>query len=129
MRRRPLIERKRLLRSIVPGQPSVMLYAGHIERTGLEFFRLACEQDFEDVVAKAKHGAYGEKWLRSGIAGIRSTRAGGKCLKSAYQRADRRVSLTQGVLACIIGVRLTECGFYLPRSSPFIVFNSTSLAP
>jgi bifunctional non-homologous end joining protein LigD len=30
LRSRPLIERKQLLRSIVPGQPSVMLYAEHI---------------------------------------------------------------------------------------------------
>ena len=37
LRSRPLIERKRMLRSIVPEQPSVMLYASHIERTGIEF--------------------------------------------------------------------------------------------
>jgi hypothetical protein len=36
---RPLIERKRLLRSITPEQPSVLLYAKHIERNGVEFFR------------------------------------------------------------------------------------------
>ena len=29
---RPLIERKRLLRSIVPEQPSALLYADHIDR-------------------------------------------------------------------------------------------------
>ena len=39
LRARPLIERKRLLRSIVPEQPSVLLYADHIERNGVEFFR------------------------------------------------------------------------------------------
>jgi bifunctional non-homologous end joining protein LigD len=64
LRPRPLIERKRLLRSIVPGQPSVMLYAEHIEGYGVEFFRLACEQDLKGIVAKAKHGAYGEKWFK-----------------------------------------------------------------
>jgi bifunctional non-homologous end joining protein LigD len=64
LRSRPLVERKRLLRSIVPAQPSVMLYAEHIERTGVEFFRLACEQDLEGIVAKAKHAAYGEKWFK-----------------------------------------------------------------
>jgi bifunctional non-homologous end joining protein LigD len=61
LRPRPLIERKQLLCSIVPEQPSVMLYAEHIESYGVEFFRLACEQDLEGVVAKAKHAAYGEK--------------------------------------------------------------------
>ena len=60
----PLIERKRLLRSIVPEQPSVMLYAEHIERDGIEFFRLACEQDLEGIVAKLRHGAYGENWFK-----------------------------------------------------------------
>ncbi len=60
----PLIERKRMLRDIVPNQPSVLLYASHIERTGIEFFRLACEHDLEGVVAEAKHAAYGEKWFK-----------------------------------------------------------------
>lgn len=61
---RPLTERKRLLREIVPEQPSVMLYAKHIERHGIEFFRLACEQDLEGIVAKLKHAAYGEGWFK-----------------------------------------------------------------
>jgi bifunctional non-homologous end joining protein LigD len=64
LRSRPLIERKRRLRSIVPEQPSVILSAEHIERDGIEFFRLACEQDLEGVVAKLKQGAYGEKWFK-----------------------------------------------------------------
>jgi bifunctional non-homologous end joining protein LigD len=64
LRSRPLIERRRLLREIVPEQPSVMLYAEHVERYGVEFFRLACEQDLEGIVAKAKHEAYGEKWFK-----------------------------------------------------------------
>ena len=34
LRSKPLIERKRLLRSIMPVQPSVVLYAEHVERTG-----------------------------------------------------------------------------------------------
>ena len=45
-------------------QPSVMLYAEHIGGYGVEFFQLACEQDLEGIVAKAKHAAYGEKWFR-----------------------------------------------------------------
>jgi len=36
-----------------------MLYARHIEWTGIQFYRLACEQDLEGIVAKLKHGAYG----------------------------------------------------------------------
>jgi bifunctional non-homologous end joining protein LigD len=60
LRSRSLIERKRLLRSIVPKQPSVTLYAEHIERKGAEFFRLA-RQDLKGIVAELKHGTYGEK--------------------------------------------------------------------
>jgi bifunctional non-homologous end joining protein LigD len=64
LRARPLIERKRLLRSIVPEQPQSMLYAEDIERNGVKFFRLACKQDLEGIVAKLKHGAYGERWFK-----------------------------------------------------------------
>ena len=48
LRSRPLLER-------MPEQPSVMLYAEHIEGYDVEFFRFACEQDLEGIVAKAKH--------------------------------------------------------------------------
>ena len=55
----PLIERKQRLRELVQ-QPSVLLYATHVQRTGREFFRAVCEQDLEGIVAKLKHGACGE---------------------------------------------------------------------
>ena len=64
LRSRPLIERKRLLRRIIPEQPSVMWYADHIERDGVEFFRLACERDLEGIVAKT--GAHDEDFLLCG---------------------------------------------------------------
>jgi len=41
-----------------------MLYARHIERNRVDFYRLACEQDLEGIVAKLKHGAYGEGWFK-----------------------------------------------------------------
>ena len=64
LRQLPLPERKRLLRSIIPEESSVLLYASHIERNGVEFFRLTCEQDLEGIVAKLKHGRYGEGWFK-----------------------------------------------------------------
>src|SRR5579884_2777342 len=64
VRSSPLIDRKRLLRSIVPEQPSAMLYARHVEREGKEFYRLACEQDLEGIVAKLKYGSYGQGWFK-----------------------------------------------------------------
>ena len=64
LRPRPLVERKRILRSIVPEQPSVLLYAGHIERNGVQFFQLTCQRDLEGIVAKRTDGAYGENWFK-----------------------------------------------------------------
>jgi ATP-dependent DNA ligase len=32
--------------------------------SGKEIYRLACEQDLEGIVAKLKHGAYGEGWFK-----------------------------------------------------------------
>ena len=64
LRSRPLLERKTTLRSIVPEQPSVLLYADHIEGRGVDFFRLACERDLEGIVAKRKAGAYGDSWFK-----------------------------------------------------------------
>ena len=64
LRDRPLLERKRLLRSLIRRHPSVLLYADHVERTGVEFFRLTCERDLEGMVAKLKHGRYGTGWFK-----------------------------------------------------------------
>ena len=64
VRERPLIERKRLLRSVVPEQSSALLYAGHIEQHGVELFRLACDRDLEGVVAKWRYGTYGDRWWK-----------------------------------------------------------------
>ncbi len=61
---RPLIERKRFLRGIVPAQPLVLLYANHIERHGIELFGLTCDRDLEGIVAKLRHGRYGEGWYK-----------------------------------------------------------------
>lgn len=52
LRARPLIERKQMLRQIVP------------QKSSARFYRLTCEQDLEGIVAKRKHGAYGEGWFK-----------------------------------------------------------------
>jgi bifunctional non-homologous end joining protein LigD len=61
---RSLIERKQLLRELVPAQPSAVLYASHIDGHGREFYQLACERDLEGIVAKRKLGAYDEGWFK-----------------------------------------------------------------
>ena len=58
LRELPLIERKRILRRIVPRSDSRLLYVGHIETRGVDLFREVCRQDLEGIVAKWKHGAY-----------------------------------------------------------------------
>lgn len=52
LRERTLIDQKKHLCEIIPQQLSVLLYANHIERDGIEFFRLACERDLEGFVGK-----------------------------------------------------------------------------
>jgi ATP-dependent DNA ligase len=42
----------------------ILLLLNFIERNGLEFFRLTCEHDLEGIVAKLKHGRYGEGWFK-----------------------------------------------------------------
>jgi bifunctional non-homologous end joining protein LigD len=64
LRLRPLVERKRILRSILPPQPSVLFYADHIEERGIDFFRLVCEHDLEGIVAKRRVGVYGDSWFK-----------------------------------------------------------------
>jgi len=58
LRELPLIERKRILRRIVPRSDSRLLYVGHIETRGVDLFREVCRQDLERIVVKWKHGAY-----------------------------------------------------------------------
>jgi bifunctional non-homologous end joining protein LigD len=64
LRSRPLLERKSILRSTVPKQPSVLLYADNVEQCGIDFFRLACRRDLGGIVAKRKTGTYGDSWFK-----------------------------------------------------------------
>ncbi len=58
LRDQPLVQRKEILRSIVPAAPSRILYSEHLERQGEQLFDFACQHDLEGVVAKWKHGSY-----------------------------------------------------------------------
>ena len=64
LRSQALLERKSVLRSIIPEQPSALLYADHVDQRGVDFFRLACERDLEGIVAKRKTGSYGDSWFK-----------------------------------------------------------------
>ncbi len=55
--KKPLIERKRILRSVVhAGWP--VLYADHVESAGRELHRAVCGMDLEGIVGKRKDGLY-----------------------------------------------------------------------
>jgi bifunctional non-homologous end joining protein LigD len=57
LRDRPLLERKSLLRRLVPRHPKSVLYVEHVA-TGTDLFRVICEQDMEGVVAKQASARY-----------------------------------------------------------------------
>jgi bifunctional non-homologous end joining protein LigD len=55
--RLPLIERKAILKGIIPNNDRVR-YVEHIDDRGIEFFRAACAMDLEGIVAKWRYGIY-----------------------------------------------------------------------
>ena len=59
LRNKPLIERKRALRQVVPRRANSRLrYLDHVEARGRDLFRLVCESDLEGIVAKHRLGIY-----------------------------------------------------------------------
>jgi bifunctional non-homologous end joining protein LigD len=63
----PLIERKRVLRTLIPRQPSSLLYVSHICGSGVDLFREVCRRDLEGIVAKHKNGLYASEpdtWIK-----------------------------------------------------------------
>jgi ATP-dependent DNA ligase len=58
MRKTPLSERKRHLRSVVPARSTTVLYADHIDTNGTDLYRAVCDQDLEGIVAKRRDGLY-----------------------------------------------------------------------
>jgi ATP-dependent DNA ligase len=58
LRDRPLVERKRRLRAIMPRIESRLVYMDHVVGRGSELFAAVCEQDLEGIVAKWKRGRY-----------------------------------------------------------------------
>ena len=56
LRDRPLSERKRLLRKLLPRRPTI-LFVDHFA-SGTELFRAICDRDMEGVVAKQASAAY-----------------------------------------------------------------------
>ena len=64
----PLIERKKILRQIIP-ENNVIRYSDHVERNGKAFFEIAKKQGLEGVIAKNKNSRYefdsrSKNWLK-----------------------------------------------------------------
>jgi bifunctional non-homologous end joining protein LigD len=57
LRERPLLERKALLRKLLPLSPQAVRYVEHVA-SGTELFRVICELDMEGIVAKQAAGLY-----------------------------------------------------------------------
>jgi len=55
---RPLLERKRTLRRLMPSIDSRLLYVDHLKERGCDLFRAACDRDLEGIVAKWATGPY-----------------------------------------------------------------------
>jgi bifunctional non-homologous end joining protein LigD len=64
----PLLERKRVLESLLAGAPSALRLSTHIEGSGAEFFRQACSLKLEGMISKRAQSAYlggrGRDWLK-----------------------------------------------------------------
>jgi bifunctional non-homologous end joining protein LigD len=50
LRDRPLIQRKRRLRQLIPSVLTRLLYVDHFKARGRDFFKVACAHDLEDIV-------------------------------------------------------------------------------
>jgi bifunctional non-homologous end joining protein LigD len=57
LRGRPLLERKALLRKVLPLSPQAVRYVEHVA-SGTELFRAVCELDMEGIVAKQANARY-----------------------------------------------------------------------
>jgi bifunctional non-homologous end joining protein LigD len=55
---RPLVERKRRLRAIMPRVESRLVYLDHVAGRGSALFAAVCARDLEGIVAKWKRGQY-----------------------------------------------------------------------
>ena len=74
LREFPVLDRKSVLRKLIPSNEGWIRYSDHVEGQGQEFFRVAAEHDLEGVVAKRKDSTYHQRrsrlWLK-----IKTTRS------------------------------------------------------
>src|SRR5215472_922712 len=90
LRNTPLMVRKGILEGIVPAN-SPLVYAKYVEGSGVDLFRLVCEQDLEGIVCKHKLSPYGSEelpWIKV-LNSNYSQREGRRQLFEKRQAASR----------------------------------------
>jgi len=58
LRRVPLVERKRLLESLLESAPATLKFSAHIEGSGDEIYRQACKLKLEGIISKLAQSTY-----------------------------------------------------------------------
>jgi bifunctional non-homologous end joining protein LigD len=64
-----LLERKQILKSIIPEDQTALRYSDHIEERGKDFYKIAVSQGLEGIMAKQAHSQYhigkrAAEWLK-----------------------------------------------------------------
>ena len=63
----PLLDRKRILRRLIPRRSSLVLFADWVDRRGCDFFGAVRARDLEGIVAKWKPAPYRPDALSSWV--------------------------------------------------------------
>ena len=84
----PLVQRKRVLRRVVPRRATAVRYLDHFPGRGVALFAAACELDLEGVVAKPKGSTYHLVGARSPWIKIKN--AGYSQADGRHERFERR---------------------------------------
>jgi bifunctional non-homologous end joining protein LigD len=99
----PLIERKSMLRALVPPQPSPVLYVDHVAESGTALFQAVCKRDVEGVVAKLAAGLYTPEetsWVK--IKNPAYSQAEGRADFFDWPRASARVARANRYLSITV---------------------------
>jgi bifunctional non-homologous end joining protein LigD len=109
LRDRPLVERKRRLRAIMPRIDSRLLYVDDLPRRGTALFTAACGRDLEGIVGKWRDGPYETDGVSTSWLKIKNRRYSQLADRRALfeTRRDRRQSRRRDWSAPILRLRVT----------------------
>jgi bifunctional non-homologous end joining protein LigD len=90
-RNKPLLNRKKALRKIIPSSSPFVLYADFVIEQGMGLFRAACERDLEGIIAKRTDEPYADtvRWVKVENSGY--TQAVGRGEVSTQKSTVNRV--------------------------------------